>query len=125
LCTLVKNYSERFGLEVKTSFKKGQCLLREELQLLLYRIISELLHNVVKHAQAEHAEITYQNDGATVTVAVIDDGVGFSYSPDQSLENNSFGLFSIQEKINRVGGKLEIEKNSHGGSQVKVSLPLS
>lgn len=125
LCTLVKDYSERFGLEVKTSFKKEQCLLREELQLLLYRIISELLHNVVKHAQAEHAEIIYQNDGATVTVAVIDDGVGFSYSPDQSLENNSFGLFSIQEKINRVGGKLEIEKNSRGGSQVKVSLPLS
>lgn len=125
LCSLARDYNTRFGLAVTTNLMEEQCSLREELQLLLYRIVSELLHNVVKHAQAEHAEISYQIDESTVTVSVIDDGVGFSYSPDQSLENNSFGLFSIQEKINRVGGKLSIAKTSHGGSQVMVSLPLS
>lgn len=91
---------------------------------ILYRAVSELLNNVIKHAHADHVEIVLLAEDGNLSVSVQDDGVGFDYSTEQSADITGFGLFSIQERLHRIGGSLKVERPATGGSKVTISAPL-
>lgn len=124
LQSLAEEYSDRFDLKVRVKVEGEPENVGDEINLLLYRTVSELLTNVVKHAQAEHAKIQFSARESHVAVSVIDDGIGFSYPEDTVPEITGFGLFSIQERVSNAGGSVRIEKPVPGGSRVTVSVPV-
>ncbi|MBU4233815.1 MAG: CHASE3 domain-containing protein [Proteobacteria bacterium] len=98
----------------------------EEVGLLLYQIVAELLANVVKHAQAQHVKVSLWRESDRLQVAVEDDGVGFEVGDIGSRwqEAKSYGLFSIRERLAPFGGSMTVDSKPGEGTQVTVSVPL-
>jgi PAS domain S-box-containing protein len=99
--------------------------LDEDAGPLLYRSARELMMNAVKHANASKLKVEIRRNGGLVTVLVVDDGVGFT-PPENAEEAGSsgFGLYSIEERIQYLGGMFHIESMPDGGTRAMVSAPI-
>jgi PAS domain S-box-containing protein len=94
----------------------------DELKVLLFRTVRELLMNIVKHSQARHARVSIVRDGESLSIKVEDDGVGMG---DAVLnKKGSFGLFSVRERLHYLGGSLQIESDDGSGTRVTLTVPL-
>ncbi len=90
----------------------------------LFRIAQEALNNVVKHAQTDRAEVRLCLEGDTASLVIEDPGVGFD--PTRiSLGASHLGLTSMRERVQALGGTLEIESQAHAGTRIKVEVPLA
>ena len=87
----------------------------------LYRIAQEALHNVVKHAQTRTAELTLELSETAVVLSVRDFGRGFETT---GAFPGHFGLRSMQERAEAMGGTLSVESTPPLGTVVRVSLPF-
>lgn len=95
--------------------------LEPELESSVYRLVQEGLNNAVKHAEPTVVSIEVQGDGEMVTVRVEDDGKGF----DPEAERDGFGLVGMRERIDLIGGRLEIDSALGRGTVVTAELPTS
>ncbi|MGH3583942.1 MAG: GAF domain-containing sensor histidine kinase, partial [Mycobacterium sp.] len=91
-------------LEVDLSDKR----LPDHIEVALYRIAQECLQNVVKHAQASSARLTFGVHDDTARLEIVDDGIGFDTleNPLGSDEMGGYGLLSMAERAEIVGGRL-------------------
>ena len=82
--------------------------------------------NTVKHAKANQLEIALKRTENTLEITIEDDGRGFNYSPDLlRLKRDSYGLFSIQERLSDLGGIMEIDTVIDKGTKIKLTIPLN
>lgn len=86
----------------------------------LYRITQELLHNVLKHAQAGTARLEIIEHDDRVTLIVEDDGVGIS----EPVAPDGQGLATIRSRVAYLNGELEISRKPEGGTMVVAEVPL-
>jgi signal transduction histidine kinase len=100
--------------------------LDEDVRILLFQAVRELLVNVAKHAQAQSVKVAIRRDGSDIQIIVEDDGVGFDAFPIGShwSEIKGFGLFSIRERLDHLGGQLKIKSEPGHGTQVTLVAPL-
>ncbi|MFZ0835239.1 MAG: GAF domain-containing sensor histidine kinase [Mycobacterium sp.] len=100
--------------------------LPDHIELALYRIAQECLQNVVKHAKASTAKLTFTVDGTTARLEIVDDGVGFDTfeHPLGSDEMGGYGLLSMAERAEIVGGRLNIRSRPGAGTAVTATIPL-
>jgi len=110
---------QRTGLEVEVQVE-GTARLATEQEEALYRIAQEALANVVKHAHARRATVLLHFDGASSGVESNDDGRGFTWHESLS---GSYGLRTMRERAERLGGMLEIDTRLEGGTRVRARLP--
>jgi len=97
--------------------------LDDDIRAVLYRAVRELLVNAVKHSQAKKVKVSIGRDNNNVRIEVVDDGVGFAPSP-QLNKMTGFGLFSIRERLNYLGGSIEIESKPNQGACVTLRAPI-
>ena len=123
---LAEHMQQQYGLVVEVEDDNHPKPLDNEARVLLFRAVRELLFNVLKHAQASCARVCMRRDGEHLRVIVEDNGVGFA--PDQvgasSGKIEGFGLFSIKERLNYFGGRMEIESTPGEVTRVILSFPL-
>ena len=100
--------------------------LPDHIEIALYRIAQECLQNVVKHAKASTARLTFAVDGATARLEIVDDGVGFDTfeHPLGGDEMGGYGLLSMAERAEIVGGRLNIRSRPGAGTAVTATIPL-
>jgi signal transduction histidine kinase len=110
---------QRTGLEVEVQVE-GTARLATEQEEALYRIAQEALANVVKHAHARRATVLLHFDGTSSGVEINDDGRGFTWHESLS---GSYGLRTMRERAERLGGMLEIDTRLGGGTRVRARLP--
>ena len=115
---LAADYERRFGLTVEFVEVGEIEEVGDEVKLVMFRGVSGLMNNVAKHAQAKKAVIAAELEGKALKVSVTDDGMGFDYPPKQDGDSRGIGLFSIQERLYRVGGKMWVETPDEGGARV-------
>ena len=97
--------------------------INPDIQVLLSRIVRELLFNVVKHADTDEVRIRVETDQERVTVTVADQGRGFNV--DAAGQGGSgFGLFSSRERLVLIGGDLLVESEPGVGTTVRVVSPV-
>ncbi len=97
----------------------------ENTRYLLFRSIRELLHNVVKHAQATKLDVNFCINNGSLEITVRDNGRGFHYNPDLlRLKSDSYGLFSIYERLSDMDGSLVVNSIIGKGSNVKLTIPI-
>jgi PAS domain S-box-containing protein len=102
--------------------------LAEEMRLLLFECVRELLLNAVKHAGVREADVVLMRPGdGEIKVIVRDQGKGFNLDVvvKRRPEQISFGLFSIQERLAHLGGRMDIETAPGRGTQVTVVAPVA
>src|SRR5690606_20720268 len=71
----------------------------KQLQLMLSRIIQELVNNIIKHSQAQNAEIIFSKFQNGLQIEVIDDGLGYN----DAIANHNQGLYSISQRLKSIG----------------------
>lgn len=99
--------------------------LSDEIRVLLFQAVRELLVNVMKHAKARQVQISMAKEGKNLKVTVGDDGVGLGPSPETAFPGaQGFGLFSIRERLKYLGGQLEVLSGPGQGTQVALMVPL-
>ena len=119
-------YEQRTGQKISFEADLAGSLLRPELEITLYRIITEALTNVARHANANHIRVHLQVDKRQVFAEVEDDGVGFDVADlfSSSAERQSLGLVSMHERAELLGGRLEVISQPGNGTTVRVQCPL-
>jgi two-component system, NarL family, sensor kinase len=99
-----------------------ECPLPEHVVIALYRIAQEALQNVVKHAQATQAEVELRCGASSVLLRVTDDGQGFDVGARSDSET-SYGLRSMTERAELVGGQLTVTSRPGLGTTVTATVP--
>ena len=90
----------------------------------LFRAAQELLLNVVKHASTDRARISLTAAGDLLQLSVEDEGAGFSADEEASPESEaSFGLFSIRERAEILGGTVQVNSRPGEGTAIRIILP--
>ena len=100
--------------------------LPERIAVPLYRIASELIHNVRKHAGAKRATITLDLREESVVLRVEDDGRGFDPAAVRppSRRRTGIGLFSVEQRVDLIGGRLAIHSRPNEGCAIEVTVGL-
>ena len=89
------------------------------IEINVYRIIQEALHNMMKYAKAEEVTITFQDDDGFLTVTIHDNGIGF----DTKRVTEGLGLLHMQERISHVNGTIHIDSKKDEGTTIRFSVP--
>lgn len=97
--------------------------LPEHLEVALYRIAQEGLQNVVKHARALRATVRFAVAEGLVMLEVADDGVGFDTTSERAAAG--YGMLSMTERAELVGGRLTVRSQPGAGTTVSVSVPVA
>ena len=97
--------------------------LDTDMRVLLFRAVRELLHNMVKHAQATSVWIDIQRRAGRIHLTVSDDGVGFPNPMPDVSSGAGFGLFAIRERVTAQGGSFRIDSRPGGGARIHQSVP--
>lgn len=92
-------------------------------ELALFRIIQEAWNNILRHADAKHAGITFTYNHAALDVTIADDGRGFIAAPDGRSQPGRFGLLGMQERALLVGGSVTIDSQPGQGTRLQIHMP--
>jgi signal transduction histidine kinase len=95
--------------------------LKPEHEHELLRIAQEALSNAVRHARPHTVRITVTDESSYWVLAVADDGVGMEQSPELSARQG-FGLSSMRQRANAIGGEWQIESTPGRGTRVSVRM---
>lgn len=115
----LETVERRAGIQARIRVQ-GQIDLPRDVEEELYRIAQEALNNSLKHTQASMVDLTLEADGDSVTLKVFDDGQGFD--PQAMSDRGGLGLVSMQERAERIGGRLAIHSTPRDGTTIVVEV---
>jgi signal transduction histidine kinase len=100
--------------------------LEDQVTVLLFQTVRELLQNVVKHARSKRATVRCASEDDQLLIDVIDPGVGFEVQAIGRLptRHGGFGLFNIRERLKLMGGNIDIHSVVGEGTTVRIRVPL-
>jgi PAS domain S-box-containing protein len=121
---------QRYQLHVTVQIEStGGLRLPEDQAVLMFQSVRELLMNAVKHAVAKQAFLLVEEREGYLQIVVEDQGVGFDLlamaTQQPSPLSSKFGLFSIRERMNAMGGRLELHSAPGEGTRATLILPCS
>jgi signal transduction histidine kinase len=119
LQALAEESAARSGIAVTTTIEIGEEPSGDE-ERLVYRLVQEALTNVVKHASASAVEVSAREAGGKIEVAVRDDGAGF----DPATSTGGRGLTGMRERIELLGGQIDVSSKPGRGTEIAASVPL-
>ncbi len=124
--SLVERMQQVNGTQIKLIEHRGPKPLTEDIAAFCFRAVQELLVNAVKHARARKIEVSTGRNRDRIRITVADDGIGFDTSGGISRKGRKggFGLFSIKERLQYLGGSLEVDSKPGQGTRVTLSAPL-
>ena len=103
--------------------RSGQEMAREQ---DIYRIVQEALNNTIKHARAQEILVLLDgSDPKQLCLSISDDGVGFVPESGEEAQAGSFGMKTMRERAEAVGGSLRVISAPGKGTTVEVMIPMS
>ncbi len=100
--------------------------LDDDVRMLLFRNVRELLINVIKHSHASKVKVCIRRVDDSIEITVKDNGIGFNPAEAKTMaaKTAKFGLFSIRESVEQLGGRFEIESKPDAGCKATIAVPL-
>ncbi|MAE67207.1 MAG: hypothetical protein CMJ18_23345 [Phycisphaeraceae bacterium] len=125
--SLADDIQERHGIASRFNDDGSDKPLSDDLRVVLFQSVRELLNNVVKHANARHVDLSIARETDLVEIVLTDDGAGFQVPKGgfRVSKEGRFGLFNIRERVEHLGGRVEVESSPGAGTRVSLSAPLS
>jgi signal transduction histidine kinase len=118
-----RNIEQMTGIHILFQHYGSIPSLSSDLEISIYRIIQELMQNVIKHAEATNALVQLNYLEGILSITVEDNGVGMK-EQDNSIEENKMGLRSIRTRLKAMGGTMEIHPCTPHGTSVNIELSL-
>jgi signal transduction histidine kinase len=117
---------EQAGIQVEVKAPKTFPDLPPAITTSLFRIVQEAVSNVIRHAQAKSVTIVLQSEDGIVRLTIEDDGRGFDPedASREAVELHRLGLLGIRERVERLGGHVQIKSAPGKGTSVGVVIPL-
>jgi len=113
-----------YDLEVVLGPVPEAVFVEEEIGLLIYQSLRELLFNIVKHSECEQANLGLAvEDRQWVVITVRDSGTGFDVSAVEERKNRSFGLPYLRERLEMIDGRLDIQSAVGRGTDITMRVP--
>lgn len=102
-------------------------VLSEALRLALFRIYQQAFYNILKHSFAKQIQVTFQIDAEYAVLEVKDDGIGFDTSRSwiELAREGRLGLVGVAERVEALGGSLQVKSKPGEGTVIRVELPVS
>uniref|UniRef100_UPI00404B49CA tetratricopeptide repeat protein n=1 Tax=Flavobacterium sp. TaxID=239 RepID=UPI00404B49CA len=121
----IKSFIEKIDEQtLKISFEsfgfKEQLEFNEE--IILYRVIQELINNVIKHAKANELEIFLLKNKQEIQVKITDNGIGFDY--EKAIEKGGLGLKNVLVRIEYLKGTVSFKPHAPKGTEVAINIPI-
>ncbi len=118
---LARHMRQEHGLTVRVEAHGQVDSPSEPLKAFLYKVVQELLFNVIKHAGVSEAVVRARRVGRSIHLSVVDQGRGFD---PQKLEGAAgFGLLGIRERVQLLGGRMKIRSTLGRGSRILIAVP--
>ncbi|MBL7725867.1 MAG: sensor histidine kinase [Chitinophagaceae bacterium] len=111
---LLKVTLQTFGMEKRLS---------SSVEIMLYRIIQELINNIIKHAYATEAIIQINREGNRLSVVIEDNGRGFD--TEEAEEKRSMGMATVKSRVDYLNGRLTIDSRKDIGTTVMIDLLIN
>ncbi|MFO7906812.1 MAG: response regulator [Pirellulaceae bacterium] len=120
-------FGDKHHLTVAVDAPKDLPAVPEHIRVFIFQAVRELLSNVVKHSGSMQARIVLTFEAGSLGVRVEDGGDGFDPAAVEAcLERpRGFGLFNIRERLEALGGRLEIRATPEGGASFPLLLPVA
>ena len=98
-----------------------------DVEIACFRAAQEALTNVVRHARAQHVWIELNQTDDALELVVRDDGVGFDVTKTlyRAASSGHLGLLGMKERVQILGGNLEVDSEPGHGTRIRISLPLA
>jgi PAS domain S-box-containing protein len=113
---------------VEITVPESELRLPSTVETILFRIGQEAITNIAKYARATRVQINLNHDAGAnmVTLTIEDNGIGFAlaHNREGNLDRPHLGLIGMQERVQLIGGQLEIQSTPNHGTLVSVSVPL-
>jgi PAS domain S-box-containing protein len=124
--SLVEQMQQVHGIPIKLLDDGRPKSLSEDTAVFCFRAVQELLINAVKHARPRKIEVSIRTEGSQIRITVVDDGTGFVPGEVFSREGRKrgFGLFSIRERLQLLGGSMKIDSKPRQGARVTLLAPV-
>jgi signal transduction histidine kinase len=94
--------------------------LPPDVTLCLFRIVQEALQNIIKHSSAREVSIELAGHDAGLVLTIADDGKGFE---SERVSNTGLGLVSMEERLQDIGGSLNIWSRAGEGTRLEITVP--
>jgi signal transduction histidine kinase len=112
-------------LRVELDCELDESAVPVAMRVLVFKLIRELLRNVVKHAGVDMAAVRIRGDQSQLLVEVRDEGRGFDWDPAHLANpQRGFGLWSIADRLAQLGGQLSVESAPGRGARFTLAIPL-
>jgi signal transduction histidine kinase len=127
----VRGFAERSGIRVGLELSPDVDRMPRDVELALFRVVQEGLANIQRHSGSRHAQIRMakipMDRRADLVLEISDSGRGASGTLPKHMSEPPLhfgvGIPSMQERVNLIGGRLEIKSTTHG-TTVRVTVPL-
>ena len=90
--------------------------------IILYRMVQEIINNIIKHSRAKRIDINLKVEGNFFTLSLKDDGVGFNM--EEKIKNGGSGLTNLYNRAKLINAKLLISSSPGKGTKILIELPL-
>jgi signal transduction histidine kinase len=126
ISTFVAGFAGATGIDANVDSASGSdgLIVSTDVEIQLVRILQEALSNVRKHAGARAVHVQLEHDGPFLQASVTDDGRGFDPAAPRTAGWPRFGLQTMRERAESVGGSLVIDGSPGRGTRVMVRVPL-
>jgi two-component system, NarL family, sensor histidine kinase UhpB len=121
LISLASQVADQTGLNVRPQLGPGLPALAREQELAIFRVAQESLTNVARHAQARNVNLALNLRDGAVVLSVRDDGRGIT---EREAAARRMGLGGMHERALLVGGELTVRPCQHGGTEVRLAVPV-
>ena len=116
----VEKFQERNNIQCELSMNRDEFELDDRVATSVFRIVQEALTNVVRHAGASKVHVVLEQRDDEIHLEISDNGKGFQVGP----KKGSYGLLGIRERVNMLGGSVDIHSRPAAGTSVRASIPL-
>jgi PAS domain S-box-containing protein len=120
---LIEGVSRRTGIDISIQ-ASIEARFPPLVETALYRMVQEGLTNISKHAGASRATVVLEEEDQKVRCSIRDDGRGFDAGALERPGERGLGLVGIQDRLEAVGGTLEIFAIPGGGTELRTAVPL-
>lgn len=120
---LTDDFKQRSNIACEVSLPDEDIGISHKLEITVYRMLQEMLNNVVKHANASQVDVILDVDEDRVALTVRDNGIGMPSEPQDGPA--TYGLRGLKERAAFLGGAVTVTAGRAGGTVVSVQLPLT
>lgn len=123
---MLKDFQKHFDIEILMDLDDIDDQVSRDKQIIIYRIIQEALNNIQKHAQANRVDVVVKKQNDQIFFRIEDDGNGFDFKEaiNRHVTERGMGLPALFERVNMLGGNLDISSRKGHGTRISFAIPL-